>query len=268
LLCPKIMLIPLPEHCAKLTDVLVESTHYYEWEETAEWLLLAGSIKSVLVDIIQYDGGFGFCSDADEFTCSKEDLLERLVTDLTRFNYVWGAIESAINTIKPPKHPQKNKSGKIRDACYLLNNYFNNREPVLFLKESIDDFIGASQSCFGYEKVQSRYSEVNEFGVLAIGLYCVYELRNSFAHGSLSFPTPDEENRPISEHSSMVIAATRVALITLQMLLLAHYNESSDLITFQFSTEDDREEYPLWFVIRGCHLEIEENNGQLSLFQA
>jgi hypothetical protein len=52
------------------------------------------------------------------------------------------------------------------------------------------------------------------------------------------------------------------------MLLLAHFNESSDLITYRFSHEDDHEEYPLWLVIRGCHLENEEDNGQLSLFQA
>lgn len=247
-------------------DILVEIDGYHEWEETAEWLLLAGSIKSVSVDIIQHDKGFGLCSDADELTCSHEELLEQFVTDLTRFNYAWGAIESAINTIKPPRHPQKRKCGKIRDTCYLLKKYFDIREPVLFLKDSINDFIDASQSCLGYEKVQSRCSEVNEFGMVGIGLYCVYELRNSFAHGRLSFPTPVQEKKPRSNHSSMVIAATRVILITLQMLLLVHYNESDDPINFHFPIDEDREEYPLWLVIRGCHLEMEEDYDQLSLF--
>jgi hypothetical protein len=122
--------------------------------------------------------------------------------------------------------------------------------------------------CFGYEKVQSRYSEVKEFGVIAIGLYCVYELRNSFAHGSITFPMPDEENKPISAHSAMVLAATRIVLLSLQMLLLAHYRESEELITFQFSTEIDHDDYPLWLVIRGCHIEYDDDDRQLSLFKA
>ncbi len=248
-------------------DVLAQSNDRYIWEESAEWLLLAGAIKSVAVDIIQYDDGFGYCSSADEFTCSREELLEKFVTDLSRFNYVWGAMECAINTIKPPRHPQKKKRGKIRDACYLISRYFKKKQPVLHVSETIDEFINASQMCFGYNKVQSRYAETGEFGVIAIGLYCVYELGNSFAHGDIAFPIPDEENKPASAHSTMVQEATRVVLLSLQMLLLTYYGESEEPTSFQFSTEIDHDDYPLWFVIRGCHIEYEDDEQQLSLFK-
>lgn len=262
------MIVPISNHCANLVNFLECSGDYYKWEDATEWLLLGGSIKSVCVDIIQHNSGFGYCSDADYYDLSKEELIEKFVTDLTRFNYVWGAVESFIKIIKPPTHPDKNKRGKIRDACYFIKNYASIKEPVLNINESIDEFLTASRACFGFEKVESRFSEVGEFGSIAIGLFCVYELRNSFAHGSLSFPSPDDEGRPVSEHSKMVTAATRIVLLSIQILLLAYYQDSDELISYQFSVEIDEAEFPFWLVLRACHLECEDDNGQLQVFNS
>jgi len=114
--------------------------------------------------------------------------------------------------------------------------------------------------CFGYQKVEERFKKSVDIGMPGTGLLGVYELRNSFAHGSMEFPEPDEDNQPVSEHARMVEHAARVVLISIQMLLLAHFKESITPIAFAWNCAYSDEEYPLCEVLRGCH--IEKNNDK------
>lgn len=246
--------------------MVIENNH--DWIGVHDWLLVASSVISVKVDTIQHNSNFGWCCPGDEFDEAREVLLEKFVKNLTVFGFAWGALEAVIDAIRPPPHPDKSKRGKIGNACNFLKQTFYMRENVLGLEEEIDHFRSLARQCIGYESVERRLKNAGSVGLPGIGLYTVYELRNLFAHGSLTFPFPDEENRPISEHSDMVMHATRIILLQIQMLLLAHFGESEEPITvleaahpFPWSTETT-----LWKALRSCHLEITEDPRQLTLF--
>lgn len=259
------MLVSLEEHCARIVGILGDTELVREWENVAEWLQLAASIKKVEVDIIQFDHGFGYCSDADEYSMAREDLLNVFVSELSRFNFVWGGLESCLNNIKVPKHPNKAKRGKISNACYFLHQYFGTVSPPSYLGEEVAAFRSAASSCFGYDSVEKRFKRSGEVGWPGGGLFTVYELRNLFAHGSLCFPEPDEENQPISDHQSMVKHATRVVLLSIQMLLLAHFKHSELKIPYSWDLGIDRDDVPLWIALNGCHLNSKDAGAQMCL---
>lgn len=141
------MLVSLDKHCARLVEILTNRD--IGCDNIAEWLQLAASIKQVEVDVIQYQKGFGFCRDADEYSIAREKLLKTFIFELARFNFVWGGLEASINNVKPPKHPIKNKRGKIRNTCYLFELYFYSKSPIALLEEQVLAFRDAAKSCFG-----------------------------------------------------------------------------------------------------------------------
>ncbi|NOY72801.1 MAG: hypothetical protein GXP14_10565 [Gammaproteobacteria bacterium] len=261
------MLVSLKKHCSNLFSVLGETEYVTDWMSVAEWLQLAASVKSVDIDIIQHDPGFGMCSAADEYSMSSETLLNEFASGIVKFNFVWGALESSLNIIKPPNHPDQTKRGKIRNACYFLEKYFHSKLMLPFLVEETAKFRSTAQMCFGYQRVEERFKKAGQVGLPGVGLFGVYELRNSFAHGSMEFPEPDEENQPVSEHANMLEHATRIVLISIQMLLLAHFKDSTNSIMFAWNSDDSFDEYPLSEVLRGCHVVVcgEQNQLHLSL---
>lgn len=229
-----------------------------------DWLLVAGSVVSVEVDTIRHDPSYGWCAPADEYREARDVLLRRFVHDFSVFSLTWGAVESAIDVIEPPAHPDKSKRGKIRDACHLLRTAFDCRASVPQLADEVLSFREAAQRCIGLGAVEMRFAH-SDIGTPGIGLFAVYELRNRFAHGSLVFPVPDGENRPISEHGSMVQHATRIVLLELQMLLLAYFGESSHLLSSARSFQGACHEAELWYVLRSLHLEPCDPGGQHEL---
>tara|TARA_R100001460_G_scaffold38597_1_gene73123 strand:- start:98 stop:844 length:747 start_codon:yes stop_codon:yes gene_type:complete len=246
--------------------ILGDSELVHDWENVAEWLQLAAAIKNVEVDIIQFQQGFGYCSAADEYSMAREELLNSFVLALSRFNFVWGGLESCLNNIKPPKHPDKSKRGKIGNACYYLKQYYSTNTPVLFLGEAVESFRLRASECIGYESVDKRFKRSSDVGWPGSGLFTVYELRNLFAHGSLSFPEPDEENQPISDHHDMVVNATRVVLLSIQMLLLAHFEHSELEIPYSYNIDLDSDDVALWVALSGCHLYEKDAGLQNALF--
>ena len=120
------MLKPLNLHCAEFCTIL-DFTDQYRWTDVAEWLHIAASVKHVEVDTIQYDAGFGYCSDADEFAMSRETLLSEFVSQLSVFSFVWGALEAALDRLSIPAHPDKSKRGKIADACRHISRHYAHR---------------------------------------------------------------------------------------------------------------------------------------------
>lgn len=78
----------------------------------------------------------------------------------------------------------------------------------------------------------------------------------------MSFPEPDEDNEPNSPYDSLVEHATRIVLLSIQMLMLHHF---------------DAEDYEIWHdsdltilgnILRSCHLEEDDSSSeQLSLLQ-
>lgn len=253
---PNSLFLPIDEHAINLISVLSRWPGSRDWDPVAEWLSVAGSLEGVSLNSAKLNPSFGWCSQADEFDMAREDLMTGFVRDLTLFSFCWGALESALKIIEPPRQPEAAKRGRIREACYYLRDKFSSRSALVGLNDELSRFRVAACECLGSERVERRFSEELAFGSQAIGLYAVYELRNDFAHGSLVFPMPDEENRPISEHSTMVQSASRIVLLQLQMLLLACSDESNVgalKISCDFGGFDD-EDAPLDTALRICHL--------------
>ncbi|WP_461437496.1 hypothetical protein [Marinobacter nauticus] len=258
------MLVSLRDHCAKLVSILGDTQLVYDWENVATWLQLAAAMRTMEVDTIQFDHGFGYCSHADEYSMARDELLNRFVFELSRFNFAWGGLESCLNNIRPPKHPDKSKRGKISNACYFLKTYFSNVSPPSHLGEEVAAFRSASSLCFGYHSIEKRFRNSEEVGWPGAGLFSVYELRNLFAHGSLDFPEPDEENQPLSDHQHMVAHATRVVLLSIQMLLMAHFADSRLEIPYAWDLGIGLDDVPLSFALKGCHRS--DGGAQGSLF--
>lgn len=68
------------------------------------------------------------------------------------------------------------------------------------------------------------------------------------------------------EHVNMVGHATRVVLISIQMLLLAHFKESMYPILFAWNKDYSFNEYPLSEVLRDCHMAKDSEQNQFQLF--
>jgi hypothetical protein len=259
------MFVPLHKHAARIVEVLALREDPMEWFGVCEWLQVAASVEKVAVNTARFNSSYGWCSSADEYDDAREELLRRFVHEYSIFSFIWGAIESSLTLISPPKHPVKAKRGKIRDAAYYLRAAFETRAEVSGLTQEVSLFCEAARSCLGSTAVDGRLAELGEFGGAGIGLYVVYELRNQFAHGAIEFPEPDEENRPISDHESMVSHASRVALLQLQMLLLAYLQPNDEPVLFGREIGAASAEVPLYTALRACHLARTDESFQLPL---
>ena len=252
-------MISLEEHIAELSQVVSETDDCVEWCKVYEWLHIAGSIKSISLDTIKNNSSFGWCRNADEYAIARDELMQSFVCKLAIFNFTWGALESAIEIIKPPKHPDKSKRGKISDTCFLLGQKFDVNTQPIGLQQETSNFKEISAQCFGFERIQDRIVKVTDYGESGVGLYAVYELRNLFAHGSMSFPEPDDENQANSPFDSLIEHATRIVFLSIQMLMLQYF---------------DVEEYEIWHdgeittldvILRCCHLIENEEVEQMAL---
>lgn len=96
----------------------------------------------------------------------------------------------------------------------LPDEYINS---ILLFKE-------LSQNFLNQKKLQSKLDSTPE-GIAGIGLLLVYELRNSFAHGSMPPAQPNEENEPISLQINLVQTASRICLLTIQLIFLSSYEK-------------------------------------------
>lgn len=252
------MFLPIDQHATSISEILMKREDGYKWHPVLDWLMVTSSVVSVEVDTIRNNYNYGWCSGANEFDDARDSLIQQFVQDYSVFSFAWGALEAALNIIKPPIHPDKFKRGKIRDACYLLDSHFSSRVALTGLIKEVEAFRESAQACLGKDSVDLRFKEVDKFGSAGIGLYAVYELRNQFAHGSLEFPMPDEENRPISEHESMVKHATRIVLIELQMLLIAYFYQANETAPLTIYIASLDEEVPLDLALTHCHLQESE----------
>lgn len=255
--------MPLRLHAVQLARCLNEAP-CDSWGSVSEWLSLAGSVGSVQVDTTQNNPNFGYCSSADRFELAREELLREFVSGLTVFMFIWGALEAAIDVVKPPKAARPAESGKIADTCRYLARSFEFRVSIPELGAETAEFLRAAACCPGYEKIKLQPGTLKQVGLAGSGLQVVYKVRNLFAHGALSFPLPDDENRPLSGHSQMVAHGTRVVLLSVQMLALAHTDESDEPIRWE-DEDGEPHELPLSSVLRSCHLYRDKDDMQRAL---
>ncbi|MEG3435607.1 hypothetical protein V0288_00610 [Pannus brasiliensis CCIBt3594] len=264
-------LIALDQHCAGLAHILSDLPDGSDWDLVCDWLMIAASIRKIKVETTQHNLSFGWCALADEYDIARQDLLTRFVEACSVFNFTWGALEATLNIIKLPKPPKKSKNRdtnpKIFKAYYYLNQEFASKRLLTGLVEEVNLFRESASVCLDTKVVNTDLLETTEFGFAGIGLLIVSQLRNQFAHGSLTFPVPLLHENDDSEnlHESMIKHATRVVLIQLQMLLLAYFKRCDNLVTFSWHPNRELEKIPFYIAIQTCHLEQGDANFQISL---
>lgn len=247
--------LPLRSHAARISQVLSLREDALDWEVVCDWLNLASTVNSVLLRGVSQSASYGWCSAADEFNESRDELLSRFVFQHLLFSLIWSALEAALTIVRLPKHPDKAKRGKIRNAALFLDRTFSGRERVWGLGQELELFRESAVACLGPKAVNRRLALRDEFSEAGIGLYLVYELRNQFAHGAFELPEPDCENRPVSAHESMISHASRLVLIQMQMLFLARLQPEDEPVSFGRALGASSEEVPLCIALRDCHVQ-------------
>ncbi|MEZ8609949.1 hypothetical protein AB6D06_22525 [Vibrio sp. 10N.239.311.G01] len=258
-------MIPIENHIATLSKILFATSDVGGWVPTMQWLNMAASIESINIDTIKHNDSFGWCSPSDDYDIARDAVLKEFTFNLTIFNFVWGALESCIDIIKVPKHPNKQLRGKITNTCYYIGQIELSSSIPELIKQTTY-FSELAEQCYGYDRVNKRINRLNDFGISGVGLNAVYELRNKFAHGSLDFPEPGQNNEPDCIENNLVICATRIVLLSMQVILLRFYQHIDKYELYLrdngFGLEGD------WYLedaLRQCHQELEYDEERYAL---
>lgn len=166
-----------------------------------------------------------------------------------------GALESCIEIINPPRHPDKKIRGKIANASnYIGHVSLSNSISELIIETT--RFKELAEKCYGYEKVESRINRLSDFGISGVGLNAVYELRNRFAHGSLEFPEPGPNNEADCLEDKLIVCATRIVLLSVQLMVLRYYR---NIKSYELYLHDNdfgiHGSWTLDSALRLCHLD-------------
>jgi hypothetical protein len=244
---------PLAQHCHLLASSLFNiEGQQTRWLATSDFLGIAAGIQSVTVDISQFDSGFGYCSGADDYSYRNDKLWSELVRELARFQFAWAALEAFIDELQPPKPP--NCDGKINRACYFLRTKYEPRLAVPRYSDVLARFRQLAMASTAGAGLDVFFAIQDHTCPSAVGLYSIYRLRNRFAHGSMERPNPPEKG----EHApdiSMVEMATRLVLLSIQMLVIAEYPADTSVEVHWQDALDEDEEQPIGVVFRNIHLD-------------
>lgn len=241
----------LTEHCYNLSMLVSGVEPEIEWPNQFEWLNVASGIKRIEFDVIRYERSIGWCRNADQWNFNREKLLREYITELTRFTYVWGALESLIDDLNIP---QGQKQGKINSICYYLKSKLHPNDIIYPYADLVEHLKYIIKRYDVNKTAMLKRFDARHLSMHGLGVYVIYNLRNSLVHGAIDFPLPNTENEPESFFSEMVNMSTRIILLTLQMIWLAYYRGSGVCSTICWESDDYEEKYDLEEVLRKIHL--------------
>lgn len=256
-------IISIQKHCYRLKELLVCYGHS-KFIIPSDWLLLASAVQTVEINIDKYDSSWFKCNAAYEYDEANQDLLKKFTRELSIFNFIWCSIEAIIDAINPPKHPIKNRRGKTRNIAYYLNKNLDQASIIEDYIKNINQFKTLASDYLDQAKLVNKLKLSSE-GIAGLGLILVSELRNTFAHGSLSLPIPDENNEPYSLQLDLIKAASRICLYSLQFILYIHLKGYDDFEIYHDNSLIEHltpSEYTYLL-----HLEFEPDNLSLTLFE-
>lgn len=240
----------LSKHCSDLSKLISGYEEEIDWPNQYEWLNVASGIKRVEFDVLRFNSCFGYCKNADEWDENREKLLESYITELTRFTYIWGALESLINDIGPPPAPER---GKINSICFYLRNELGLTDSINPYSKLVNRLYDTLRLSEFNSKVLKKIKKPDYISENGIGLFVVYKIRNLFAHGSLQFPQPDEENRPISDYPTLIMLSSRIVLLSMQMIWLCFYKNLNLKSAIHWEADFDGE-YGIESILKKIHL--------------
>lgn len=231
------MLLSLQLHAYQLSKVINQFSEQDNglettWYLAAEWLHLASSIRSVNVVTEQFDDSIMYCGPAIEYEEQKSKTLEKIVREVSIFNFLWNAFETVGKNINPPKIPNtlKKRRSLIDDCLFFLkNNYPLIPAPDVYneLLQQLENFLekDPQYAHVQFEKIlDDSYCDNSGKGLALIRM-----IRNDFAHGSHSFPDPNDwswnNEFTTSDYIKKIHVSSRLLLLTIQMLLISFFKD-------------------------------------------
>lgn len=219
----------------RIADYLVSCDYFDNYEgdfySAIEWLNLCSGLETVNIVPNKYDEGLLYCGSAWDYEASKSNLSSKLSTELVRFHFAWGSLESMITALVPSEKIER--YGKVNALCgYLKMQDLENLLPNFYLEEYCH-LISLLREINQYQKdlkvldmlVETKFSFKQHVDSAGIGIYVVYKIRNRFAHGVMHFPEPEEYSGEPAYDVEMIDVATRIVLMTILTLLI---NDTKD----------------------------------------
>ena len=126
--------------------------------------------------------------------------------------------------------------------------------------ELVSEFYVLASKSSAYGELVDEIKAQNEVATEGLGLFVVYKFRNEFAHGDMVFPVPDNEHRPISDAPNLIKCATRIVLLSIQMLALVDCAEKGFRIGRPMSEDDSQIPLTEWLrILHFVEAEAEDN---------
>lgn len=223
-ICPNGKFVEITQHCHNIVRFLY-SEHPYEDLPQASWFQLASGVMNVKYVSDVFDNDVMWCGPAIEHEQAKSKFHSNLITELSRFSFIWGGLESIIDNITSREYTN-GPIGKIKRLNYFLSKNYLPKHPIPNgYTETVDFFKLLLNHTEGYEENASYFIADKNCSKEIVGIKAVYKIRNLFAHGSLKFNEPEEYHysekyglvRPLD--IDIILTSSRIVLLTLQMLL-------------------------------------------------
>jgi len=141
--------------------------------------------------------------------------------------------------------------------------------PPCFL-DVLSEFTNCLLTAKLFDVSADEFSVSSYMGSSGIGIKLVSKIRNKFAHGSEKFPEPEGWGSHSSCDSRLILAATRIVLLSMQIALIAYFRNVDfyvDCLKYEFMDENlFFEEESIHRILQCLHLSaISQVPGQLSL---
>lgn len=225
-------LVDLKRHCNNIARFFIFENPY-DPSPVSSWFQLASGIKEVVYISDLFDSNDQLCGPAIEYEDERSKYNSKLILELTRFNFIWSGLEAYIDYQSFPPCPDQR--GKINGVNFFLkNNYLNKYSPVDNYSQILDylkklitkhgDFDNSAELFLGSDCVSDQL----------VGLKIVYRIRNLFAHGAFVFHNfeysedydlLDNLNLTTPLEIPIIVASSKIVLMTMQMILLASSND-------------------------------------------
>ncbi len=225
------------------------------------WFQIASGIISIEYQSDRYDDSVFQCRPTMEYEEEKSKFHSKLIKALTTFNFIWGGFEAFLNSVNIPECPYQ--GGKINDASFwLLKNYDPDNVPLRYYPQVVEYLKGliVKNSWYGDPKV--LFKKKNCEGASAEGISIVYKIRNKLAHGDFQFSEPEEWNSEKPLDLPIINSASRIVLLTTQMMLSTFHQNSEFLIDVYHNEMEEEEEGVLANIfLKTIHMKTDSVNG-------
>ncbi|MDN3365388.1 hypothetical protein QU577_26865 [Priestia megaterium] len=248
-----INVLSVDEHAWKLDCILrtLDINNLDErWTHICSWLQMASSVEQVNLVTEKFDSSLAFCSSARHFENERSNMLSKLATQISIFNFIWGAFESLIEVLEPLIDGCNiSSNGKISAARYIIRRKRISSFPSYqdSLEKLINFYSSLNNNTLNHSRV--KYNEK--------GIFIVYSIRNQFAHGAYLLPDhPDDYESYQFDHTDLIEVSSTIVLLTMQMMLCSYFMDKNIKLKnlFLFDELYDKDTIFLIPLLRNVHL--------------